>query len=238
MGRANVNESGTGTDSVEHTSIRRRRFLRSAAAAGVVGLAGCLSNDTGNAGGAGNAGNTGNEGSVETVESLPAPVQGDPDADVTVAVFEDYACSHCRQFVVDVLPDVRSEFVEPGRVRYEHHDFPIPVSRRWSWAVPSAARSVQDERGDDAFFAYADRLFRNQSNYSYDLVASLASEVDADPPTVRRAAETETYRPVLEADRERGTDMGLQGTPEVYVDGGRTADYSYETVRGAIERAL
>lgn len=172
------------------------------------------------------------------VESLPAPVQGDPEADVTVMVFEDFSCPHCRDYSLEVLPDLEAEYVEPGVVRYEHHDFPIPVDGRWSWAAGGAARAVQDRVGDDAFFEYAGLLFENLGNYSMDLVGSLAEQVGADPEAVRRAAETGTYRPVLEADRERGEDMGLDGTPEVYVDGEKTDGADFDTVAAAIEAAL
>jgi protein-disulfide isomerase len=169
------------------------------------------------------------------VESLPAPVQGDPEADVTVMVFEDFSCPHCADYSLEVLPDLEAEYVEPGVARYEHHDFPIPVDGRWSWAAAGAARAVQDRVGDDAFFEYATLLFENQGDYSMDLLGSLADQVGADPEAVRRAADTGTYRPVLEADRQRGEEMGLEGTPEVYVNGERTDGHDFDTVAAAIE---
>lgn len=171
------------------------------------------------------------------VESLPAPVQGDPDADVTVMAFEDLSCPHCRTYTLEVLPELAAEYVDSGVIRYEHHDFPIPVDGRWSWAAAGAARAVQDRVGDEAFFEYAHLLFENQDDYSIELVGSLAEEVGADPEAVRRAAETGTYRPVLEADRQRGTELGLEGTPEVYVNGEMTDGYDYDTVAAAIEAA-
>ena len=213
----------------------RRAVLLGLAAAGLGTTAGCLGGqDTGEDLGTSTV-TTGGAGTP--VESLPAPVQGDPDADVTVMAFEDYACPHCRTYVLDVLPDIESKYVEAGTIRYEHHDYPIPVHGTWSWAAAGAARAVQHAVGDDAFFEYSHRLFENQDRYSVELLGDLAEQVGADPRTVRRAAREETYRPVLEADRQRGQEQGLDGTPEIYVNGTATADPTYETVSAAIEDA-
>ena len=161
---------------------------------------------------------------------------GSPES-VTVMAFEDYACPHCRTYVLDVLPKLAAEYLEPGAVRYEHHDFPIPVDGKWSWAAAGAARAVQDTVGDDAFFEYSELLFENQDRYSMDLVGRLAEQVGADPGTVRAAARSDKYRPVLQADRERGEQLELGGTPEIFVDGEKTDGHSFDTVASAIEAA-
>jgi protein-disulfide isomerase len=205
--------------------VSRRAVLGAlAAAAGSGALAGCL-------------GGSDTPSGPTPVESLPAPVQGDPDADVTVMAFEDYACPHCRTYTLEVLPEIEAEYVEPGTIRYEHHDFPIPVDDRWSWAAAGAGRAVQDDVGDDAFFQYSRLLFENQSSYSIDLVRRLAEQVGADPDSVERAADQGVYRPVLQADRKKGKNLGLDGTPEVFVNGEKTVDPSFDTVAAAIDAA-
>lgn len=211
----------------------RRDYLATAGAIGVGLLAGC----------AGFGGNGGSSVDVEQVESMPTPVRGDADADVTVIVFEDFACPHCATFSTEVAPKIFENYASPGTIRYEHHDFPIPVSETWSWAAANAARSVQDTVGENAFFEYVHDLFANQNEYvnqgdaGYDFLGSTAADHGADAETVVRAAKGGKYEPVLKADRQKGADMGLDGTPEVYVNGEATDGYGYETVRAAIESA-
>ncbi len=162
---------------------------------------------------------------------------GDPDADVTVVAFEDFACPHCRTYQADVVPTLRQEYIDPGRIRYEHRDLPIPVDDKWSWWVASAARGVQDTVGDGAFFAFADRAFERQDDYSLAVIAEAASAVDADPCAVQNDAANEVYRPVLETDRSRAGDVGIRGTPGVVVDG-RVVEPTVSGIRSAIEQAL
>lgn len=227
--------------------MHRRTLLRGVAVGATGLVAGCLGGG-GSQGGQGGGGNQGGSGGQSggggqltptgpTVDSLPAPVQGDPNADVTVMVFEDYACPHCREYEANDLPKLEQHYVQPGTIRYEHHDFPIPVDPYWSWVAASAARGVQDHVGDAAFFTYTSRLFQNQDRYSLDLLASLASDVGADGEAIRTAGANLTYKPVIQADRQKGLQMNLDGTPEVYVNGQKTADHGYDTIASAIEQA-
>ncbi|MFC7095865.1 DsbA family protein [Halobaculum marinum] len=206
-----------------------RRDVLATGAAGSVGLvAGCLG---------------GSDEPEATVESLPAPTHGPDDAPVTVAVYEDYACPHCQTFAVDVYPKLVADYVDPGDVRYEHRDFPIPVHDRWSWEAPGAARAVQDTVGVDAFFTFTKRLFADgweggSMAYSSSLLRTVAADVGADPDTVLEAAIAGRYRPVLEADRDAALDKGVRGTPTVVVNGSVVEGFDYQTVQSAIEAEL
>ncbi|HKD04362.1 MAG TPA: thioredoxin domain-containing protein [Bryobacteraceae bacterium] len=51
---------------------------------------------------------------------------GSPTAPITLELFTDYQCPSCRMFYQDVLPQVISQYVAPGKVRLIHRDFPLP----------------------------------------------------------------------------------------------------------------
>lgn len=203
-------------------SVSRRKLLGAAGAAGVAGLAGCLG------GGGGDDGNA---------PELAPPVKGNPDAAVVVKVYEDFACSHCATYTEEVLPKLESEYLEPGRIRYEHRDFPIPVDQRWSWSTAIAARSVQDTEGDDAFWEFAKEAYRRQAGMSMSAIKEIAGQVGADPARVTEDTRNEAYRSVVEADRKNGVDAGVGGTPTVFVDG-ETITSNYIAIAGAIDAAL
>lgn len=219
------------------TEITTTRRLYLASTAGVLSGAGCL----GQRGGDSNPTEVGRETEAivpaTKANSLSAPIRGDPDADVTVSTYEDFACPHCREYTLSVLPKVVEEFADPEKIRYERRDFPIPVHEKWSWAAANAARAVQADVGMDAFWRYSDLLYENQEEYGYDLFPELAEQVDADPESVRIAVRDGVYRPVLREDRQRGRERGVTGTPTVFVDG-RHVESTYEDIRRAIRDAL
>jgi protein-disulfide isomerase len=228
----------------------RRRFLAGGAVAGLVGVAGCggMSGDSESPEGTTASDDSPADSGVSTDESvattasdsghLSAPTLGPDDASVTVLAFEDYACPHCREFSLEVFPEIETQYVDTGEIRYEFHDFPIPVNVE-SERAANAARAVQDTVGEDAYWTYSKLLFENQPSLGPSKYADLAGEVDADPDTVRTAAVEKQYADTVQADRSDGVDRGVQGTPAIFVDGGSPLDrYSYETVSSAIEDAL
>jgi protein-disulfide isomerase len=206
----------------------RRAYLATVAGA-TGGLAGCLG---------GGGGSDCDAAQESPVESLSTPVIGDPDADVTVMAFEDFACGHCATYSLEHFPTIRSEYVDTGKIRYEHHDYPIPVDRTWSWAAASAARGVYDETDAETFFEYTHRVFQNQSDLSLDTLQSLADEVGAPGCDVREDADTGTYRPVVESDKARGDQLGIPGTPAIFVDGQLQRSYAADSISSAIESRL
>lgn len=243
-GRADMSRFGSDVRS-------RRRFLTGGAAVAATALSGCLGGGSssgesagGTADGGGDTDGTtaGDEGSGG--KTLPAPVAGDAEAAVTVAVYEDFACPHCRTYNLEELPTLWKSYVEPGRVRYEHHDFPIPVHPTHSWRAASAARSVQDHGTLAEFWTFAKSLYRNQQSLGLELYGSLASDLGLDGETVRSDAKTEAYRSTVEADRRRGKQLGIRATPTVLVDGQPVTNadgnlvHSAAAVGDAIERAL
>lgn len=207
----------------------RRTLLHSSALLLTGALAGCTGSDDGGSGSG--------PADEATVDSLPTPTIGPDDAAVTVSVYEDYACGHCRNYVRGTFPQIQEEYIDEGTVQYEHHDFPIPVDERWSWVIASAARAVQDEHGSDAFFEFATNIYEHFGSYSLDAIESVAADVGADAQQIRTAGDELVYRPVLVSDRERGIEAGVEGTPTIFVNGTPTEGYGWNAVSAAIEDA-
>lgn len=174
---------------------------------------------------------------TETVTSLPSPTLGDADAPVTVETWEDFACPSCRSFALEVMPRLREEHVVTGQIQLVHRDLPLPVDDEWSWVVPSAARAVQDARGDEAFFKYATLAYEDQGDYSYESLVSSGEAVGADPCAVRSAASRGRYRAVITADRAAGIEAGIESVPTVVVDGDRV-DPTWAAIDAAVSTPI
>ena len=214
----------------------RRTLLAGVAAGGVVGAAGCLGEDGPESSDTGPY-----ECELEEPAALAAEfraVIGDPDADIVVQAFEDFTCGHCATYKLDHFPTIREEYVDPGTVRYEHWDFPIPVDEDWAHAVPSAARGVGVREGDEAFFAFASAIYESFGEYDLESIGAAAEAAGDDPCAAMADAYHESGHGALEADREAGVSRGVDATPTVLVDGTATEDYGAETVAAAIDDAL
>ena len=61
-----------------------------------------------------------------TALSLPdGPILGDGNAPVTVYEFSSLNCSHCADFHLSVLPRLKPEFIDTGRVKFIFVSFPL-----------------------------------------------------------------------------------------------------------------
>lgn len=215
--------SDTWTD-----GLGRREVLAGVGSAIAVAGTGCV-------GGGSSGPDSGDDTITTAAEQLPTPNRGPDDAEVTVAIYKDYACPHCATFTESADPRIVEEYVDPGVVQVEHHDFPIPVDDSVSYRAANAAREVQASADDEAFFAYAKRLFENQSDLDLATYADLAESVDGE--AVRRAADGRIYRETITADREAGVDRGVQGTPAVFVDDEQLDQWSWDRFESAVESA-
>lgn len=173
---------------------------------------------------------------TEPPANLDPPVIGDPGASVTVTEFADFSCPHCREYVLDVFPQIQQRYIRTGKIRYEHRDFPIPVTI-WSRPAANAARSVQHLGGDKAFFEYATTLYHHQGDYSYELFNKLADAVNVPGEKVEQAARDGAYCAVLNESIREGIEKGVDVTPTLIVNGKELRGPSVEELSSAIEEA-
>lgn len=213
---------------VERGVTSRRAVLAGAAMAAT---AGCVAGESGP--------DCGDPTQTATVGRQQPPAVGPADAPVTVAVWEDFSCPHCGTFALEVTPQLRSEYVDDGRVRFVRHDFPIPVEQ-WAWPAASAARAVLAEADGDAALTFGETVYEQQT-YDGGVAADAAAAAGVEPCRAIAAGSADRYRPAVERDRQRGSDRGVEGTPAVFVGDSRVefeGEIAFDPVRAAIERAL
>ena len=93
---------------------------------------------------------------VTGVSTDDDPVLGSPSAPITVVVFSDYTCRHCRD-LESVLAGIQSS--HPDRVRVIARDFPLQGVGSASFMAAQAAECA-DQQG--AFWPMREHLFKGQ----------------------------------------------------------------------------
>lgn len=207
--------------------VSRRQFIQSLTAAGItVSLAGC-SNNT----------NNGN-GTNKVEPQLDPPSLGDPNKP-RLAVFEDYACPHCRTFSLEFFPKLKKDFIDTNKIEYIHRDLPIPVS---SYSLPAAmaGRAIQDLVGNDAFWEYKKIIFQNQPGLDYGLIGQAATKVGGDKKKILEKTKNNVYKDHIERDKNIAKEFNVKATPTlVYVDTGEILELSdYPTFKDKLNTKL
>lgn len=86
-------------------------------------------------------------------------VVGKADAPVTVIEYASMTCPHCAVFHGTVLPRIKSEYVDAGKVRVVFRDFPLD---RLALTASVIARCAEPER----YLGFVDVLFSSQLSWA------------------------------------------------------------------------
>jgi len=195
--------------------MHRRRVL-TLAGAGVVGsLAGC----------GGSSGNGSDGGSGQPLRDHPAaagieaqPRYGDLDGHVVLA-FEDPSCTLCRRFHGNVLPEIRSNIVDPGLGAYVIRTYPVI----YPWGEPATqALESTFARSGDAFWTLFDHYFATQGQFDESNVLDrtatfLNRETDLDGDAVVSDAENQVHNDAVRADLSAGENADLPAQTPILV---------------------
>jgi protein-disulfide isomerase len=74
---------------------------------------------------------------------LPDLVIGKSDAPVVIEEYASLTCSHCAAFHVNVLPGLKTAYIDTGKVKLVYRDFPLD---ELAVAAAMVARCVGDKR--------------------------------------------------------------------------------------------
>lgn len=159
-----------------------------------------------------------------TINIEGAPVQGDPNAPMTIVAFSDFQCPYCARFAVQTLPTLLQEYVDNGKAKLVFKDFPLESIHPNAEKAAEATRCVRELAGDDAYWAMHDKLFAVQANWGSlpnpaDTFATYAAEQGADKAAFGECLSSGRYQEAVQADLAEGLNLGVQGTPTFFLDG-------------------
>lgn len=157
------------------------------------------------------------------------PVLGRADAPVTIVEFSDYQCPYCRRFTRSVLPSIKKDYVETGKVRYVFKDFPIERIHPRALGAAVAAHCAGEQ---GKYWEMHDLLFDNQKKLSPDAINGHAGTLGLEAAAFEACLASGRYKEGIAADQREGRDAGVRGTPTFIV--GRTVPG--ESVEGAFVR--
>lgn len=184
-----------------------------------------------------------------TPKARPQPdgtAMGDQDAPVLIEVWEDFQCPACRNFSLEVEALIAENYVAPGKVRYVFRQYPFLDERVPSNESQQSANASMCASEQDRFWDYHDMLFanwnsENEGAFSDKRLVAFAESLSLDMDQFNACFRANRYRAEINQDKADGQQVGVSGTPSVFVDGLQlTPGYvpSYQEVSDAVEAAI
>ncbi|HJL20284.1 MAG TPA: thioredoxin domain-containing protein [Sandaracinaceae bacterium LLY-WYZ-13_1] len=148
------------------------------------------------------------------IDVAGAPSRGSPMAPVTIVEFSDFECPYCGR-AHPIVQQVLREF--EGQVRLVFKHFPLSSH---SHAMP-AARAAVAAGNQDRFWEMHDLLFEHQRQLEEEDLERYAEQLGLDMERFRADMQSEETQQRVEADKEQGQELGVEGTPTFFIDGRR-----------------
>ncbi len=174
---------------------------------------------------------------------------GDADAPVVIDMFEDFQCPACKSFTENIETLVIENLVATGKARYVFHNYPFldgdSVGSRGESDQAANASMCADEQGkfwEMHSIIYANWNQENQGAYSDPRLRAMAQSLGLDMDAFNECFDANKYKEDIQTDFDLGDEMGVSGTPTVFVNGvkvgaeGKIA--TYEEIAQAVEQML
>jgi protein-disulfide isomerase len=189
-----------------------------------------------------------NNGQVET--GSPSKVTsadrtlGDPNAKVTLIVYEDFQCPFCDKFFKESEKPIIDTYVKSGEVLFVYRDFAFLGAE--SIQAAEAARCAGDQ---GKFWEYHDYLFNhqdgeNRGGFADAKLKTFASTLGLNQSSFDQCLDSNKYEKAVADSAVEGRNAGVSGTPKGFImKGGKVIStingaQPYPSVKQMIDAAL
>ncbi len=173
------------------------------------------------------------EGAATKLTPDGFPYEGDENAPVTIDIYSDYGCSHCKDFALETEPLIEQNYVATGKVKLVWHYFGFSAETQ----VVAAAAVCAAEQNNYAQFNRT--LFANQATLTTGNLASWASQVGLDMTAFNKCLQSSDSKIKVQKSTNLAYAAGVNATPTFFINGEKIEGaLPFEDFSAKIEQAL
>jgi protein-disulfide isomerase len=85
---------------------------------------------------------------------------GNENAKITIKVFSSLTCPHCASFHNKIYSSLKKEYIDTGKVRFEHHGFPLDL------AALNAEKILRAVKDNEKSFLLLSEIYKKQDQWA------------------------------------------------------------------------
>jgi protein-disulfide isomerase len=151
-------------------------------------------------------------------EALPDVALGVHEAPVTIVEYASMTCAHCAGFYATTFPELKSKYIDSGKVRFILREFPLD---------PLAAAGFMLARcaGVDKRNAIVDLLFAQQKTWAFtdkplEALSALLKQTGMSQKTFDACLRNDDLRDKVYKVHDRAAEkFGVTSTPTFFING-------------------
>lgn len=142
------------------------------------------------------------------------PMLGRPDAPVTMVEFSDYECPFCRRHFSSTFQELKTAYIDTGKLRYVFRDFPLEKLHPDAHKAAEAAHCAGDQ---GKFWEMHDSLFANQGALKPDNIRAFARDLKLDVNAFDACLDSGRNSAIVTKHLADGSAAGIAGTPGFFI---------------------
>jgi protein-disulfide isomerase len=155
---------------------------------------------------------------------------GNKTAPLTIVEYTDYQCPFCQRFHVSAFPELKSQYIDTGKVRFFSKDMPLDFHANAMRAAQAARCAAEQNK----FWELRDVMGQNPDKLDIDHIAGFADALKIDGKALRACVESGKYKEPVQADVLEAMKIGATGTPTFIVGKSSGEGVDGELVLGAL----
>lgn len=159
---------------------------------------------------------------------------GNPTAKAVLIEYASLSCPHCANFHTTILPRLKTDWIEPGRLLYVYRHFPLNAPALW------AAMVTECQQGE-SFFGLLDLLFQQQQAWltaedTSGAIFEVAQLAGFDRARFDQCVnDQDVLNRILDRVDYATARYDVRGTPTIILNGEKVQPKTYEDLSKAIE---
>ncbi|HEY8006452.1 MAG TPA: DsbA family protein [Methylocella sp.] len=151
-------------------------------------------------------------------EALPDIALGSSNAPVTIVEYASMTCSHCAAFYATTFPELKSKYIDTGKVRFILREFPLDPLAAAGFMVARCA-------GDDKRNAIVELLFAQQKNWAFtdkpvEALANLVKQTGMSQTSFEACLKNQDlYNKIARVHDQAAEKFGVNATPTFFING-------------------
>ena len=142
------------------------------------------------------------------------PYKGDKNTKLTLIEFSDYQCPFCSRHFRETLPQIESDYIKTGKVKYVFRNLPIESIHKEAFKAAEAANCAGEQ---GKYWEMHDRLFANQNALGLKDLSKHAETLGLDLPKFQQCLDSGREAAKIRKDMADGQKAGVQGTPTFFL---------------------
>jgi protein-disulfide isomerase len=178
----------------------------------------------------------------EPAPAVPAVKEGDKflgkaDAPVTIVEYFSLGCPHCKNFHENLLPKLKTDYIDTGKARLVFRDFPLD-------GVSYGAALLTRCMNDLAYFPMVDTLFAQQETWhvqgGIEQIKTIAKSAGLDDAAFNACVNNQANKDQIKASQDEAANtLKIDSTPTFFINDRVLKGVSeYEAFKATVDGAL